>query len=77
MIDLSIRPWTLFNDSLIPPPEPIQVEPVSEALLTRKNWPYWLLEDEDGNSYGMVLKNIETVEVSGSELKVNHDNGTE
>ena len=74
MIDLSIRPWTLFSDILMPPPEPIQFETESEALLTWNSRPYWIPEEEDGISYGLVLEKFEAVEVTSSKLKVNHDN---
>ena len=73
-IDLSKRLWTLFSDSLMPPPEPIQVETESEALLTWNSRPYWIPEEEDGISYGLVLEKFEAVEVTSSKLKVNHDN---
>ena len=46
MIDLSIRPWTPFSDSLMPPPEPIQVATESEALLT---WKPTLLDSRRGS----------------------------
>ena len=54
-LDLTTRPWTLFNSSMSPPPEPVVVQAASQNLLEWPNRPFWLPSSEDALNFLKVL----------------------
>ena len=75
--DLTERPWTLFSSSMTDPPEPVQVEAESQALLDWQNRPFWLPQSEDSPNFGKTLEGIKSVEISGALMQAFYDNGSQ
>ena len=72
--DLTESPKTLFSSSMTDPPEPVQVEAESQALLDWQNRPFWLSQSGDNLNFGKTLEGIKSVEISGALMKACYDN---